>query len=872
MSAELRHQSRSTPRGQPLFGVRAHVDGHFKTLYYPADDGALNAERFTAFRRDVALHRVTQMSAVARALSAVVAFDAPSFAELPAVYAALSRPYRVKEHVAIEWENAHGAVDRRLLSHLTVLALEACKGHRWPSFEQASAEVLRAANLQSLDELLNAAGAWMLIHVPGWLLPRVFGTGRSASLPRSALARWTTGLRVASAGKPPAPNPQVLELMDSSNAGAGDDGDIELFSLIAKACTAQPRSARHKEIERMRTALLGLAPRALEAGPMSSLMLWFALNLVEHGTSGTPELAPGTIQEYVRLAVPLAGSLLPGLQVSELSEETLMRFYLHVIADANEGQASKAHAACLALHDFLNEWHEVGPWPLSDTKVLPIKPQAQAVFRHERDRIWSALGDDDWSHPVRWRVKVIYAIHAASPRRKQDAAVIRVGDIRSHEGRVVMDVDPNPLIDARLKTQTSRVSVEINDPRCVRALLAAQQHRREEGAADSDKLLGTIDAPGLAWRFEACHAVFISLLKWVTGEPEVSARSLRHTHLTEPQMERDVSQREIDQLSARAGHASDTTTLDSYGHAFEFACRRAMDTRLVDLDLPSAAIADWTALNPATVRKAWSRSSASRISVTTSLLQAAAASAEFEGVAHGLLMGEPGDLELPALNGAETRPSVEEVIRVLVDLCAEELAFDAEQIAARRACSPATVKSVNAAVHTLLGRKRWERERFDAPSVTSVLEGAPMFIGLSRAAQPKSAQVLRRLVRYDPQVLRELAACWLRVARGDGYLCQDLALLLPLLKVLRDAGTQPAQVVLAHDGSLENLVAIKTKLDALMGGSCTVELQSPRGGRARAYLQITEPGKRGRASRSVAGLNAVLLGLAVTQYIGGAEL
>lgn len=872
MNDEHHHQSRNTPRGQPLFGVRAHVDGHFKTLYYPADDGALNAERFAAFRRSVALRNVTQISTTARALSALLAFDAPCLAELPAIYTALSRPYRFKEHVALEWENSQGAVDRRLLSPFTVLALNGCKGHRWPSFEQASADMVRAANLRSMDELLNAAGAWMLVHMPGWLLPRIYGTGRSVSLPRSALARWATGLCVASASRPPPLNPQVLELMDWSNAGAGDDGDVELFSRIAKACTALPHSARHKEIERMRTGLLGLAPQALEAGPMSSLMLWFALNLVEHGTRGTPELAPRTIQEYVRLTVPLAGRLLPGLQVCELSEETLTRFYRHVIADADEGQASKAHSACIALHGFLNEWHDAGPWPLSDTKAQPGKPQAQAVFRHERDRIWSALGEDDCSDPVHWRLKVIYAIHAASPRRKQDAAVIRVGDIRIYEGRVALDVDPNPLIDAKLKTQTSRVSVEIRDPRCVRVLLAARQHRRDEGAADSDKLLGTIDAPEVAWRFEACHAVFISVLKWATGEPEVSARSLRHAHLTEPQMDRDLSQREIDQLSASAGHASNTTTLDSYGHAFEFACKRAMDARLGDLDLPSAAIAGWTALTPATVRKAWSRSSASRATVTTSLLRTAAACVEFEDVAHGLLMGEPGDLDLPALYRARAHLSVEGVIRVLVDLCADELAFDAEQIAARHACSPAAVKSVEAAVHALLGRKRWEWARFNTPGVASVLEGAPMSIDLGRAAQPKSAALLRRLVRHDPHALCELAACWLRVARGDGYLCQDLGLLLPLLKVLRDAGTQPAQVVLAHDGSLENLAAIKTRLDALMGGSCAVELQSPRGGRARAYLQVTELGKRGRASRSVAGLNAVLLGLAVTQYIGGAQL
>lgn len=871
MTAHSSDRGRSTPRGQDIYGVRAHVDGHFKTLYYPSDDNARLVERFAAFRRSVAARCATPMSAAARSLACAVAFDAPCLTELPAIYCALSRPYRVKDHIAVEWRNAHGVTDRRLLSPFTVLALKELGESAWPSFEQASAEVLASAGADTLDALCNASGAWMLTHVPTWLLPRIFGTGRSASLPRSALARWASKLCVVAPEQMPVLKPQDLELIDGCNASAGEDGDDELFSSISNTCVEKD-SVRHKEIERMRQGLLGLLPRAVAAGPASCLMLWFALSLVEHGTRGTPLLAAASIGEYVRLTVTVAQRQLRGLQVADLTSERLADFYRAVIAAAKEGQASKAHPACVALHDFLGTWHDVGPWPLSDVKVPQSKPKAQAVFQHERDRIWQALGDQDWTSPARWRVKVIFAIHASSPRRKQDAAVIRVGDLRTHEGRVVMDIDPNPLIDKKLKSETSRVSVEITDPHCAQVLLAAQAHRRKEGAADRDKLLGTRDAPDIAWRFEACHTLFIYLLKWATGEPEVSARSLRHTHLTETLMERDLSQRELDQLSASAGHVSDSTTLDNYGHGFEFAARRAMDASFAQIEVSSAAVALWAGSNPATVRKAWSRGTAPRTIVTKDLLDAAAETVQFKDVTEGLLMGEPGALELPALDRSATRMSVDLVLRILVDLCADDQSFDADQIAARHTCAPSLIEAVEATVQALIGPKHWERPRFDKCTVASTLAGAPMLIDMSRAMQPKSAALLKRLVRLDATARRELATCWLRVARGDGYVCQDLAALLPMLKALREAGTTPAQIMLAHDGSLQNLAAFEARLSALMGGRCTVEHQSPRGGRAHAYIQVTEPGKSGRASRSMAGMNAVLLSLAVNQHIVGGGL
>ncbi len=284
--------------------------------------------RFTAFIQEVLACPVQVTGTLAARL---VCLDGITPRSLQTMGLQRVVPYQVAEDVMIEWEElTPPRTERRLLSRLTAAV--------WP-FTMIEAGITSCTPpinmVKELDVFLGNSAAyrsfsdrsselerdavcWWYQGLPAPLFAHQSELQVLSALPRSALARMRKKLAVIQ----PLPEEQnpgeasdtdlgfTAELVDSATfSEAGDRSPVVLQQGIdVLSITGQEVDGMTKR--RWAQSLFDLQSRAQAAGPLTSLLLAWVLDLCENGTVGNSNLARSTVRQYFRCAaMPLFEAL-----------------------------------------------------------------------------------------------------------------------------------------------------------------------------------------------------------------------------------------------------------------------------------------------------------------------------------------------------------------------------------------------------------------------------------------------------------------------------------------------------------------------------------------------------------------------------------
>ena len=332
--------------------------------------------RFTAFVHEVLTSAAQNIGALSASL---VCLDGVSPRSLPSMNAQGVVPYLAGENVLLEWEeSAPPRTERRELSRLTAAL--------WPRGVNDSGAMACVAatdlvaglegflatsmvyrsHTDRMVELERDAICWWYQCLPVPLFAHQSGLQVLSALPRSALARACTKL-AAIHPQDDSQSPEVsdgdlgltAEMIDAAHISNGSDRSPVVLQQALDLLTTLKHETDGSTKRRWAQSFFDLQARAQAAGPITSLLLAWGLDLCENGTSSVSNLARTTVQQYFRrAALPLFEtlSLMPqSFDNSEWSATAMSEHYLGLMAAQSAGNAKMMASALTSFHSFLSE-------------------------------------------------------------------------------------------------------------------------------------------------------------------------------------------------------------------------------------------------------------------------------------------------------------------------------------------------------------------------------------------------------------------------------------------------------------------------------------------------------------------------------------
>lgn len=813
-----------------------------------------------------------------------------------------SVPYRVGEHVALQWSpKGSSRIERRFLSPLSL--------EMWPSGPH-SAQNPRAIQvdglLQGLEAFLEDSSTyqgvksrsaqlvldclcWWHEVLPPSLFAHTSGLTVLSALPRMAWGRLDSGLVSTAPEQEKEVDTDVGatgELLDAALQSNGEDSGTHVLKL-ALDCISE----KHSPIDGVNKRswahqMLGLQGRALAAGPCTSLLIAWIADLCENGTVQQSNPADTTVELYCRRALlPLHGALAPilrDLSALDWSSALLTVVYQGLITSQSRGNQGTMRSALACFHDFLVRHLDIEPLDRHlNSDASEVVPHTQVVWPHEIGQAieWSTLHRDI---ALAGGAALIIAIANEAPVRSQEVLRIRLRNVRlaaDMQGHFAEIEVAREARSGRLKTPSSQRRLTLRDSATLDRLQAWLLHRQRQGATGDAYLFGDPNRLSDRYRPGATIAFVHRLLKAVTGDRQVRLHSLRHTAITRAMSKiwrssscSDINPIEV--LAAHAGHATPLTTLVTYAHCPEAGIRLWMNIGLAErIELNHREVASATGLKPDAVRARASRNSLSITALGWRLILAPKNTPLFASAQDAFMWRAPSPPEVETRTGGELGFDV--MHAVLRDLLIENIPH--AMLAQRHGLDVSALERWEtdlARYATQRARTIHPRKFCCQPSTIFDLQTAlaALDIDLRRLQQPKFQPLLNSLCKgQDERLLGEAIVSWERCHRGvhinfeEGHQALDLLRLLSACQVdghaLRLCFQTPAGQP-AHQQRLIRQHAIDAFEAAYGIQPRTTETQfSPT--RSTAYLQWDSPTATGRdagaSGGSVAGLNATML-------------
>jgi integrase len=680
-------------------------------------------------------------------------------------------------------------------------------------------------------------------------------------------------------------------LVDSASFSEGSDRSHVVLQLGIDLLTTVGQEVDGMTKRRWAQSLFDLQARAQAAGPITSLILAWGLELCENGTIGQCNLARSTVRQYFRCAaLPLFEALRLVTQRGDergWSTEDLRATYVGLIAVQSIGSKKTMASALTSFHNFLSEWFDLEPMAMQLHDNVPMaRVQAQVIWPHEVEQVmsWLQLVDDE---RVRNAAMIIVDVAHEKPSRTAEMLRWRLANIR--EGRdelsPYMEIEiARRAVSARLKTPAAQRRLTIRDPVTITLINNWVKRRTDEGAPIDSFLFGDPNNDSRLYRPGAVASLINRLLKAATGEADSRIHWLRHSAINtnvgghlDSASTTDINRIAI--AATEAGHASAVSTFKSYFHLYETSLRSYLNAALLDLiKVTSAQAAPHLNLKSNTLRQHASRHSMPVEEYIWSQLRQMPISPPLMDVA------EPYGWQAPVMPKLLPRAKLAVTVAVARSWLEELLdGAGAEVLALRFGIAIETLEMVTRDTMSFclhLARSAWPR-RFAMPSPPPADLGHALGmaeIDLSRAHQSK----FRRLedwfsVEQPLPVLRHAHASWLACRQG-GYiaLCTS-GQILGLYQLLASAKVDPRDLRLCIQASLNaagqqlplqasqkvpqelaRAVAIEDFM-TVFGVPPRESLQQTRLGRPPVYLQWDDPAHRqepSSASSSCAGLDS----------------
>lgn len=873
--------------------------------------------RFNAFIQEL-LASPEDKGALAARLVGLDGIRPRSLSEIERQYAV---PYQKGDDVVLEWEEQlPPRTERRVLASLTATL--------WPTDSSAAGSdsencMPQTALVQGLQEYLfhsplyralddrvleleRDALCWWYQCLPAPLFAHQSGLQVLSALPRSALARLCRKLAV----NYPAPEGQrddeadtdcglTADLIDAADSSEGGDKSPVVLQLGIDLLTISRQEVDGITKRRWAQSLFDLRARAQTAGPITSLLLAWGLDLCEHGTVGQTNLARTTVQQYFkRAARPLFETLRlmsQNFDDAQWQAQAMRERYLGLMQAQSVGNKKTMASALTSFHSFLVEWLDIEPLETGLHEEVPVaRVQAQVIWPHELDVVMNWLEQVE-DVRVRNAVMIMLLVASECPARTNELLRLRIVNVHTgldHRGACMEIEIARRAANGRLKTPAAQRRLVIHNETTIDLIERWVRRRADEGAPRTAMLFGDPNDDSRIHRGAVVASLLNRLLKAATGEPDVRIHTLRHSCVSQ-RIGADLSSASVMDpnrhavTAAETGHASAVSSFQSYFHRYEWNLRTGLDAALLELiTVTSSQAGSHLKLKPATLRQHAHRRAMNLEEYTWWQLRQVPVTKSFADVA------EPFQWQTPVMPKLPARVNSTLTVALALSWLEELSARTREEVAGPEVLglrfgvaeeSLAKMLPELMSVCHYLGRVSWPRTLSAKSSPPADLGHALTMakFDLARAYQRKFHKLEDFLSQEQAlPVLREAWTSW-QTCRRRGYIALDQSgEVLGLYRLLMEAKVDPRDLRICAQTSIRDRGQMSAQevaedADRAMHKSQAVDdfltvfgvrpresSQSARADRPSTYLQWDDPRHReapSSASSSCAGLDAWMI-------------
>lgn len=671
------------------------------------------------------------------------------------------------------------------------------------------------------------------------------------------------------------------ELLDAMALSTGADANPILVRQALEHISLRSDESDAVAKRRWLGGLLGLRMAATRTGPISALMIAWAIDLIESGSIQQPNSPKKTLSTYLHKALEplfLALSHLPksddGWDIDDLDN-----LYRSLISAEPPGSQKTMASALSNFHHFLQTWLDVPPLRKSlraDLALTEVK--AIVIWPHQIDRALSWVDHVTDDARLAGAIRVTMHIAKEAPSRVSELANLRVGNVLDRGTYLEIEIAPSQRF-GRLKSRAAQRRLHVSEPIAMEVIRDWKRQRISTGLGNSALFFGDPIKPDIVYRRAAMSSSINQLLKATTGDLSASQHSLRHSVisvsneallLTSPLG--DINR--FKETAVVAGHVTAGTSLLSYTHLYERPLRQYIDAALLSLvQLNSGEAGQVAGINGAALRQ-----EAHRLQTDTSLfawkkINESAANLPVMKAEYAFDWIEPNPPKKFVKSHANFGPSG---TLLLLQYLAQ--GSPPSQVAASFLLDVDNVKRLNeiAIDHVVcFGSRIWIRKYPPASIKPSTLGDALNQFGFDlREADHAKFDSLHTWLQdhHEEKLLDDAVHSWADCRTGD-YL--DLALeysAAGIYQLLATAGTSPALLRVCIRG--QSLAQINSALMdsvqrdfvAAFGIRPKLQLVKPRLRVAQAYLQFDSDETKDRphaSSGSIRGLDALMLTTAV---------
>ena len=602
---------------------RVYVDPVRRVHYRAAPLESHAAHRFSILIDATLRREVEFQTQDCRLAWSLIMFDAVATRhDLVSALSGIADIFSWRNHRCVDWLDADGRQQRRYLSVFTQSALASWMPDKIDRDATLAAIDTLLANLYAvrpglytLEILLADARAWHREHLPDPLCAHVAGRVPMSSLPRTVLAREESqqALKADDSQEKDSVRPEGFHLaLGAYLDNSGHDHGSWLVAELVEICKRDTSQDNAKDRKRMLEGCLALAQRADDAGPISALILAWAIDLLESGTRRKAQIRAGSASKYITKASNFLHLAFRDRDVETLSAAEFRVIYRQMLEGLTPGQARTLASALSSWHFFLMTWFEAEALGQSLHKWLrKTPPKANLLWPHEADRIRSWLTADVTDQRMTHQARVAFEILSTVRIRANELLNLRLQNVDLGADIAQIEI-ATAARDGGLKSEAARRVQTTDDPTTVDILREWIDRRRREGAFPSDYLFGDPYRPDKKYRSGQLYVGLNRVLKAATGDITVASHALSHTHVsfrwldaTRNQMETDVNP--FEQLASEAGHESPHTGFSVYFHFPEVWLRETLDKLLATHLQRWPTISHWVDLSHDAFRQAKKR-------------------------------------------------------------------------------------------------------------------------------------------------------------------------------------------------------------------------------------------------------------------------
>lgn len=837
--------------------------------------------RFTAFQRAV----IASPSAAPGVLAGRhVALDLISVHHLRRALGAL--PYALHGNAYVEWLEDQ-RLDRRQLRIMTVLSLG---GEREPVAEIAALRAITSsikgyASIEPervLDEVELDRIAWASERLQKALWSHVAKVRRFSLLSRKDLANDRVDL-VPAHQLDPLLSEQQAQMADLVDAGIGCGRKLQtmpaVVRLASEVFSIDSKLPDHENLTNWGKGLLGLRPHVETADVASAVIVGWNYFLIANGTSTATDAALATRARYARVANAPLWRMVANLpaRLEDWTPERIRAGCTSAMLEPSCRDKQGLGAALSSFQQYLEEECGIEVSLAGLHRLIPdSKPRAKWIARTAIMRAVTWLTSADRGDERLLTIaSVMLQLASAKPFRISELRWLRIGNLHFPKGGGV-EIEVAPLAGINpLKTDAATRRIRFEGGEVCSVLREWTTKRIDEGAPDSAYLFGEPDKDDKLYRPHAVHALLLEVLKRATGDVEVTFHSLRHTVVTNDveailSLNEPGSTNRFALMADETGHVVAATSFEHYSHRIEAPLRLAIDSELKRLELTNAEGERALGIKANTLTQGARRQD---LDLTCHVWTVAANRAKtfiarLPDVAEGLTWTQP---KPPIFTGPVARTFT--VNRCLVVLEALAKGKSTALIEHRHGLGQAEQNQlVEAALEVVedLYRKRQKLPRASCKSVGAAF--ALLHLDVERARQPRYHDLIEfAALPQDHGLLESAARAWTSLW-WEGEVCaNEPAALIPLLKLLQQAGVSPENLLLRKEPDAEDPNSMERyRADADMASFSVFNqpvlvepLTVVRPGRASAYLLWTSGPAVGPGGKSNAGFDVLMYAIAV---------